>query len=80
MFSLPDDERPVFGLISRLVEQKGIDCVLDAIPKMAAIGAKVVILGNGNPAFEKRLKDLAVEIFPLIWASISALMRQRPMQ
>ncbi|MGD0821323.1 MAG: glycogen synthase GlgA [Desulfomonilia bacterium] len=58
MFSLPDDERPVFGLISRLVEQKGIDCVLEAIPKMASIGAKVVILGNGNPAFEKRLKDL----------------------
>ncbi|HVN70839.1 MAG TPA: glycogen synthase GlgA, partial [Desulfomonilia bacterium] len=61
MFSLPDDGSPVFGLISRLVEQKGIDCVLDAIPKMAAMGAKAVILGNGNPAFEKRLKDLCHE-------------------
>jgi starch synthase len=57
-FSLPVDDGPVFGIIGRLVEQKGIDCVLDAIPSIAALNAKIVVLGNGNPAFERRLKEL----------------------
>jgi starch synthase len=70
MFSLPGDEGPVFGLIGRLVEQKGIDCVLDAIPKMAAMGAKVVILGNGNPPFENRLKSLRQELPSRVGAHI----------
>jgi starch synthase len=61
MFSLARGNAPVFGLISRLVEQKGIDCVLDAIPKIAAMGGKIVILGNGNPAFERSLKELHEE-------------------
>jgi len=63
MFSMDTGEGPVFGLISRLVEQKGIDCVLDAIPSMVSMGARIVVLGNGNPAFEKRLRDLHQE-FP----------------
>jgi starch synthase len=61
MFSLANEDAPIFGLISRLVEQKGIDCVLDAIPSVVAMGAKIVILGNGNPAFEQRLKSLHQE-------------------
>ncbi|HOS97196.1 MAG TPA: glycogen synthase GlgA [Deltaproteobacteria bacterium] len=61
-FSLPRDDGPVFGLISRLVEQKGIDCVLDAVPAMAGMGARIVVLGNGNPVFERRLKDLRQEL------------------
>ncbi len=63
MFSLPVDNSPVFGIISRLVEQKGIDCVLDVIPSLAGLDAKLVLLGNGNPAFEKKLKDLQ-QTFP----------------
>lgn len=63
MFSLPVDDRPVFGLISRLVEQKGIDCVLDATPSAAALDAKIIVLGNGNPVFERRLLELR-DAFP----------------
>ena len=63
MFSLPGDDSPIFGIIGRLVEQKGIDCVLDAIPSLADLNAKLVVLGNGNPAFEKRLKALQ-QAFP----------------
>lgn len=63
IFSMKPGEEPVFGLISRLVEQKGIDCVLDAIPMMVSMGAKVIVLGNGNPSFERRLRELNHE-FP----------------
>ena len=63
MFSLDRGEYPVFGLISRLVEQKGIDLVIEAIPAIIAFGAQVVVLGNGNPAFERRLIELN-RVFP----------------
>lgn len=63
MFSLPRGDDPLFGLISRLVEQKGIDCVLDAVPPLARMGAKLVVLGNGDPAFERKLHELR-QTFP----------------
>ncbi|HPS93178.1 MAG TPA: glycogen synthase GlgA [Deltaproteobacteria bacterium] len=58
MFSLDRRAVPLFGLISRLVEQKGIDLVIEAIPAVIALGAQVVVLGNGNPGFERRLTEL----------------------
>ena len=63
MFSLDRGEYPVFGLISRLVEQKGIDLMIEAIPAIIALGAQVVVLGNGNPAFERCLIELN-RVFP----------------
>lgn len=58
LFSLDHGPAPLFGLISRLVEQKGIDLVIDCIPEMLRMGAQLVVLGNGNPAFERRLEEL----------------------
>jgi starch synthase len=58
MFSLDHGPAPLFGLISRLVEQKGIDLVIDCIPEMIRMGAQIVVLGNGNPSFEHRLQEL----------------------
>lgn len=56
-------EIPVFGLISRLVEQKGIDLVLECLPEMAAMPLQLVLLGSGEKSFEHRLLTLA-EQFP----------------
>jgi starch synthase len=50
---------PVFGLISRLVEQKGIDLILDCLPEMMTIPLQFVLLGSGNPSFEQRLQNFA---------------------
>ncbi|HOJ14005.1 MAG TPA: glycogen/starch synthase, partial [Deltaproteobacteria bacterium] len=61
-FSLDPTDAPVFGLIGRLVEQKGVDCVLEVIPGLLQEGARVVVLGNGNPAYEKRLKELEASL------------------
>ncbi len=58
--SLPvNDKTPVFGLISRLVEQKGIDLILDCLPEMVAMPIQFVLLGSGNPNFEQRLQNFA---------------------
>lgn len=59
-FALPiNDYIPVFGLISRLIEQKGIDLIIDCLPEMLTLPMQFVLLGSGNKGFEKRLQKLA---------------------
>ncbi|MDI1230534.1 MAG: glycogen synthase GlgA [Methylobacter sp.] len=54
--SLPVDKNiPVIGLISRLVEQKGIDLILKCLPEMLTHPLQIVLLGNGDKSFEQHL-------------------------
>lgn len=58
--NLPVNEQiPLFGLISRLIEQKGIDMVIDCLPEMIDLPMQFVLLGNGDKSFEQRLQNLA---------------------
>ncbi|MGZ4968470.1 MAG: glycogen synthase GlgA [Methylobacter sp.] len=58
--SLPVDKNiPVFGLISRLVEQKGIDLILECLPEMLTQPLQFVLLGSGSKSFEQRLHNFA---------------------
>jgi starch synthase len=58
--SLPVDiNMPVFALISRLVEQKGIDLVLECLPEMLALPLQFVLLGTGDKEFEQELTRFA---------------------
>jgi starch synthase len=62
-FNLPvgDDvlRRPLIGLVSRLVEQKGLDLIEAAAPALIDLDANWVFLGSGEPRYEKLLVDLA---------------------
>ena len=63
-FSLPVNNKiPVFALISRLVEQKGIDLVLECLPEMLTLPLQFVLLGKGDKLFEQQLTDFA-ETYP----------------
>ncbi len=56
---LPTDNKcALFGLISRLVEQKGIDMVLECLPDILAMPIQFVLLGAGNSEFEQHLLQL----------------------
>lgn len=57
--SLPIDDLPVFALISRLVEQKGIDLILACLPEMLTLPLQFILLGRGDKRFEKQLTDFA---------------------
>jgi len=59
----PASGMPLFGVIGRMVEQKGIDLVLAALPPFLEHGARAVVLGSGNQAFEKAWRTLAAR-FP----------------
>jgi starch synthase len=50
---------PLFGTISRLAEQKGIDIELGALEEMLSTGLQFVLLGSGSPVFERAYEDLA---------------------
>jgi starch synthase len=54
-----NDHVPLFGLIGRLVEQKGIDMVIECLPEMVELPMQFVLLGNGDKSFEQRLQNLA---------------------
>ncbi len=61
-FHLEDDpKRPIIGMVSRLVDQKGFDLVRDAMDDILATGARIVLLGTGDPNCEKYFKQLAYQ-------------------
>ncbi|MDB6062795.1 MAG: gt5A [Verrucomicrobiaceae bacterium] len=54
-----DASIPLLGFIGRLVEQKGVDWILANINLMLERGAQLVVLGNGEHAFEAALREAA---------------------
>ncbi len=51
----PSAKGPVFAMVSRLDEQKGLDVLLPVIDRMLSGDARLIILGEGNSAFEREL-------------------------
>jgi starch synthase len=51
--------RPVVGLVSRLVEQKGLGVIEAASDALAALDATWVFVGTGEPRFEGFLREWA---------------------
>ncbi|CAA6827646.1 MAG: Glycogen synthase, ADP-glucose transglucosylase (EC [uncultured Thiotrichaceae bacterium] len=62
---------PLLGLVSRLVEQKGVDMVLEVIPQILAnTDATFVLKGSGHGFFENRLRQLAAAYPEHVFISI----------
>lgn len=53
-----DPDVAVFGMVSRLVEQKGIDLLLDALPSLMMLPLQIVVLGSGEERFEQALRTV----------------------
>src|SRR3974390_1526643 len=56
-FGLAVSRGPIFGLVARLVHQKGIDLVLSAADEIIEAGGQIVVTGSGEPQFEQALVD-----------------------
>lgn len=54
-----DDKVPLFGLIGRLVDQKGIDLVLNCLTEMVNMPLQFALLGSGDKSIELRLLNFA---------------------
>ncbi|MEO5657855.1 MAG: glycogen synthase GlgA [Nitrospiria bacterium] len=54
---LPAAGGPILALVTRLVEQKGIDVLVDVMPELALLDVRVVVLGTGDAAYEAALRN-----------------------
>ncbi len=55
---LPLQEGPIFGVVSRLAAQKGIDLIVGAVPAALQLGAQLIVLGTGESEIEESLDGL----------------------
>ncbi|MCX7803602.1 MAG: glycogen synthase GlgA [Planctomycetota bacterium] len=59
-FSLPAKKTvPLIGMIGRLDAQKGVDILLEAMPRLLGMDLQLVVLGTGKEEYEKKLKELS---------------------
>jgi starch synthase len=56
-FGLAVSRGPIFGLVARLVHQKGIDLVLSAADEIIEAGGQIVVTGSGEHHIEQALVD-----------------------
>jgi starch synthase len=59
----PNPGAMLFGVVSRLTSQKGIDLVLQALPSLLAEGGQLAVLGQGEPELQSALLA-AAERYP----------------
>ena len=59
-FNIPFDANlPLIGIISRMVNQKGLDIFADAIADLIKLNAQWIILGTGEDRYEELFRNLA---------------------
>lgn len=54
-----DTSSPLFGVVSRLTDQKGIGLIIKATPVLLPKGVRFAILGKGEAALERQLLSLS---------------------
>lgn len=61
-----DADAPLFTVVSRLTEQKGLPLVLAAVDDITSRGGQLLVLGNGDTALEQafaqKAKDLPAQV------------------
>jgi starch synthase len=55
---LPQADIPVLGVISRLVDQKGLDLIAQIAGEMMNLDLQMIILGNGERRYEEMFREL----------------------
>jgi starch synthase len=57
----PSAEAPLFGVVSRLTRQKGMDLLLAALPRLLARGASLCVIGAGDADLERAFVQAAAD-------------------
>jgi len=59
---LPErDDIPLFGFVGRLVQQKGVDLIVEAV-RQGEFQFQMVVLGTGDTEYEGKMKELAAKM------------------
>ena len=52
---VPNPRGPVFSVVSRLADQKGIDLIVPLLDRILSDDVRLIVLGEGEPAYEREL-------------------------
>lgn len=58
-FGLKGNTKPLFVFIGRFTHQKGIDILIETLPKMAELECTIALLGEGDEAYHTALSSIA---------------------
>ncbi|MEP5759966.1 MAG: glycogen synthase GlgA [Litoreibacter sp.] len=61
-FGLTPGNGPLFCVISRLTEQKGLDMLLDCLPSLVTQNGKLALLGSGDPDLERAFIEASTRL------------------
>lgn len=64
-----DFDGPLIGVVTRLVEQKGIDILLGLVPYLERMGARLFLLGSGEERLSLWARELAQQ-YPSVFAFV----------
>src|SRR5205807_269714 len=62
-FGLDDEPTALFGAVTRLTPQKGLDLLLSALPGLVESGGRLALLGSGDADLEQGFAE-AAEAYP----------------
>ncbi len=65
-----DPKAPLFGVVGRLVEQKGVDLLTASAPHLLAAGAQLVVLGAGDASYEAKWREFATSYRGKLWLTL----------
>lgn len=71
-FNLPYDDKPLIGIVSRLVEQKGFDLFFGIENELKNLQANIVVLGSSDKKYERFFKSLSGKL-----SNVSAVVEYR---
>lgn len=71
LIGLPQCDKPLIGMVTRLTSQKGIDLLLHVIEDILVMDLQLVILGTGDWKYENALQELAARYPKKLVAIIS---------
>ena len=63
------DDVPLFAFVSRLVHQKGVDLILEAMDQFLEMDVQLIMLGTGDRQYEKQVKAYTDKYPRKIWAN-----------
>ena len=55
------EETPLIAIVTRLVEQKGLDLIVHILPDLLQRDVQLVVLGNGDYKYEQFFREVATE-------------------
>jgi starch synthase len=59
LIRLPGSDAPLIGMVTRLVDQKGLDILTEALPEIMSLGMQIAILGTGDEKYHRILSNAA---------------------